>query len=62
MEYFVSQQPALLFFLLRFGCMTSGPKSYRDFGETPLARLSPCQETKYFAASYIKPWGINITK
>ena len=26
--------PALLFFIFRFECLISGPKSYRDFRET----------------------------
>ena len=31
---FCWQGPALLFFIFRFGYLISGPKSYRDFGET----------------------------
>ena len=31
---FCKPAPALLFFLFRFEYLISGPKSYRDFGET----------------------------
>ena len=47
----------LLFFLLRFGYMTSGPKSYRDIGETAPGPAVSMSRNKIFCSFIYKAMG-----